>query len=295
MPPAFDVPAQVPGSAPVPCNDRYRFRYRQPCSDHQNFTPNFAQHYSLTPHGGRFDGRLRPCVGTHPGATHDVCRYCIAATEEQLWFQRARDYIVMNNPPTDGAEHNRSPHYLTRLCRLCEHREEVLLDQLENTAPYLLPLQYRVTQAQKDWMQDWPRNRCTCEKKGLYNGTRCLPHRKKFWEEFKKQNSAKRRRNRTYLINIEQGPNQTRIPSTAVNRARRVTHGLHRACRCGADPVATIQEAVVMQCMACQGIVHVDFTPGGLQPAFLTPPNTHHDTAEIAMNSFTTPNRFALG
>jgi hypothetical protein len=295
MPPAFDVPASIVGIPPAPCNDRSRFRYRQPCSNRHNFTPNFAQHYSLTSHRGPRDGTLRSCVGPHPGATHDVCRYCIAAAEDQLWFRRARDYIVMNNPPTTNNENNRSPHYLTRLCRLCEHREEILLDQLLPSAPNPLPLQYHPTQAQKDLMNSWPKNRCTCEKKGLYNGTRCLPHRKKFWEEFKKQNAAKRRRNRTYLINIEQGPNRTRIPSTAAHRDNRVTRKLYRACRCGADPVATLEEAVVMQCMACQGIVHFDATPGGTQPDFLTPPAAAHNAVDLAMNSLTTPNRFALG
>jgi hypothetical protein len=32
---------------------------------------------------------------------------------------------------------------------------------------------------------------------------------------------------------------------------------LLRACRCGEDPIDDIREARVLQCMSCEGIVHV--------------------------------------
>jgi hypothetical protein len=75
----------------------------------------------------------------------------------------------------------------------------------------------------------------------------------------------------------------------------RKSRGRWRACRCGAEPVATTAEATVMQCMCCTGIVHFDIVQGGPQPAFGTPPpNGPFTHAQLIQNSITTPNRFSI-
>jgi len=308
----FNAPARVPHTLPRrPCDEKSRFDYINPCSSQLNYRVNFtrtaavAQHYSLTEDGGPLDGRRRRCTGMHVN-DHRMCRYCIAATEDQKWFRKAYDYIATNNPPTGGSESNRSSHYLTRMCRLCEYREEILLAQLGGRPPnapnvpippWIVPLQNHPTQAELDWSSSWPSNRCTCEKKGLYNGILCLPHRKKHWEDFKKQNDVKRRHNRNYLINTERDGNGNRVnvtPQTIARRRPNLLRRLHRACRCGEDPVDTLAEATVMQCMACEGIVHLPFRPGGTQPVFLTPPNPLPTPLALLPNSLTTPDELSI-
>lgn len=307
----FEAPTRVAYTTRKQCDERSRFDYDNACSTRQNYKINFtqtrqiAQQYSLTPDGGPLDGRHRQCVGSHRNR-HTMCRYCIAATEDQPWFTKAYAYIALNNPPTPRVpEHNRSSHLLTRMCRLCEYREEVLLAQLGGSAPGapvlppppgLVPIQNHPTQYERDWASSWPTNRCTCEKRGLYNGILCLPHRKKHWLDFKKQNDVNRRHNRKYLINTERDGAGNRIDATADTKQNRDDQGLYRACRCGEDPVATIGEATVMQCMACEGIVHLQFTPGGNQPVPLTPPNPNQPPSplQLAMNSLATPDAFTL-
>lgn len=308
---SFNAPARVPHTNPRPCNEKSIFNYTNACSDRQNYVTNFtrlpqiAQRYSLTPDAGPLDGRRKGCTGTHANR-HTMCRYCIAAAEDQPWFRNAYEYIAANNPPlTLNEENNRSSHYLTRMCRLCEYREEILLVQLGGRAPGaplvapppgLVPLQTNPTQTQIDFASDWPTNRCTCEKLGLYNGILCLPHRKRHWQEFKKHNDRRRTRNRMYLINTERDGEGNRIDATALTKRHRNTRKLRRACRCGADPVATIDEATVMQCMACEGIVHLRFTPGGTQPVPLTPPDPNDPPAplKLVLNSLATPDEFII-
>lgn len=303
----FNAPFQVWNtSALATCKERSRFDYINPCSNRANYAANFTigtQDYSLTPDGSPLDGRWKRCTGAHARG-HSMCRYCIAATEDQPWFKKAYNYIVANNPaPTQHAESNRSSHYLTRMCRLCEYREEVLLAQLGGNAPGapfvppppgLVPPQNHPTQDELDWVSDWPTNRCTCEKKGLYNGILCLPHRKQQWMDFKKENDVKRRHNRKYLMNTEADQQGDRVDSTQATKNHRRAAKLHRACRCGSDPVATIAEATVMQCMACEGIVHLLYTPGGHQPAPLTLPNPPPSAFQLLRNSLATPDEFTI-
>ena len=277
--------------APGNCGEKFRFNYPQPCSDQRNFTPNSAPDYSLTSHGNRFDGRQHPCLGPHPGNGRTVCRYCIAATENQRWFRWATTFL--SEAPPQTAEHNRSPYYLTRLCRLCEYREELLLAQLNGQGPNTIPPRMLPTVADRALMADWPENRCKCEKRCLYSGVRCLPHRKKFWETMKQSCLEKRRHNRKYLINTEQDAQGNRVDATDATQQHRKAQRLHRACRCGADPVATFAEAVVMQCMCCEGIVHFAATHP-TQPPWLTPPPNLPPNLELLKNSLTTPNLFSI-
>jgi hypothetical protein len=241
----FEAPAQVPNTfAQRTCAERRRFNYRNPCSNLNNYIPGFtitnqnaAQRYSLTPDGGNFDGEHRRCTETHRNR-HSMCRYCIAAAEDQPWFRRAYDFIAQNNP-TPATESNVSSHFLTRMCRLCEYREEVLLAQLGSSAPGapapppgLVPPQHHPTQDELDWVSDWPTNRCTCEKKGLYTGIMCLPHRKRHWEKSKRQLVYRMKRNRQYLMNTER-VNGARVNLTVPTALRRAHQNLYRACRCG--------------------------------------------------------------
>ena len=222
-----------------------------------------------------------------------MCRYCIAATEDKPWFKQATTYF--RKKPSAYAESNRSRHYLTRLCRLCEHREEVLLAQLEGTAPNSIPPQRLPSQFQRNLMAEWPRNRCTCEKLGLYNNVRCFPHRRDRWDTMRVRFVAAKRRHKNYLIHTKRVGDR-RVDATANEMKDRIDNGRWRACRCGEEPVATTAEATVMQCMCCKGIVHFVAIPGGPQPAFGTPPppNITFTQTQLSQNSINTPGRFSI-
>jgi hypothetical protein len=294
MPP-FAAPAAVAGLTPAQtmvCHEKARFTYNQPCSNQWNHVLGFAPH-SRSPDGLVVNFRPRPCIhrADHgwPPNTHEVCRYCIAAAEDTHWFKLATTHF--RERPTARAEHNRSRNYLTRLCRLCEAREETLLTQLLGQAPLLV--QTFPSAAQRRSMADWPRNRCICEKSGLYSRVRCLPHRKGRWDFVRPVFVEAKRHNREYLINTVRNALGRRVDSTTNQQATRVTNRLYRACRCGRDPVATIAEATVMQCLSCEGIVHMDIIPGGPQPAFGTLPPAW-TPPELLQNSLTQPSKFTI-
>lgn len=95
-------------------------------------------------------------------------------------------------------------------------------------------------------------------------------------------------------MNTQRAADNSRIDATPATKRRRQRQRLRRACRCGADPIATIAEATVMQCMACEGIVHLRFTPGGPQPVPLTPPNPPPEPGQLLRNSLATPEMFSI-
>jgi hypothetical protein len=291
MPP-FAAPAAVAGltlAHTTTCHDKAIFNYGQPCSNQWNRVMGFAPH-SRSPDGLMVNFMHTPCVRriAHGLNNHDVCRYCIAAAEDEHWFKLATTYF--RGKPSPSAEHNRSRYYLTRLCRLCEAREETLLTQLLGQAP--LQVQQLPSQAARTWMSDWPRNRCACERRGLYSGVRCLPHRKERWDHVRPVFVDAKRHNMEYLINTVRN-NGRRVDATANQKAIRNQQGLYRACRCGEDPVATIAEATVMQCLSCEGVVHMPIIPGGPQPAFGTLPPVW-TPPQLLQNSLTCPDRFTI-
>ena len=296
----FNAPAPVPNLSVAhsqPCDEkRTWFSYTNSCSNRWNYVLGFARD-SHSPNATPADFRPQVCFNAsqHPFVPggYEVCRYCIAATEDKPWFKQATTYF--RKKPSAYAESNRSRHYLTRLCRLCEHREEVLLAQLEGTAPNSIPPQRLPSQFQRNLMAEWPRNRCTCEKLGLYNNVRCFPHRRDRWDTMRVRFVAAKRRHKNYLIHTKRVGDR-RVDAMANEMKDRIDNGRWRACRCGEEPVATTAEATVMQCMCCKGIVHFVAIPGGPQPAFGTPPppNITFTQTQLSQNSITTPGRFSI-
>lgn len=292
----FNAPAPVPG-LPVPpaiCNEKSagNVTYPQPCATNFNSVWGFGPN-SKSPNTAFDHFTWKICNDRHPAhrSGFNVCRYCVAAAEDERWFKLATTYFT-KKPPA-AAEDNRSRYYLTRLCRLCEHREETLLAQLDGTAPNSIPPQSLPTLAARRSMADWPSNRCVCERNTLYSGVKCLPHRREFWDRQRPNYARDKARNKQYLIHTVRDGNQ-RVDATVDEMDQRRANGLWRACRCGEDPVATTAEAVVMQCMSCEGIVHFRGVPGGPQPAFGTPPTPAPTPLEVSQNSLTTPRLFRI-
>lgn len=282
----FHAPDPVAGQPPAhlqPCDDKQNCDYPEPCSNQWNMVLGFAPH-SKTPNTQRVDFRPKRCQDNHgQGQIHEVCRYCIAFTEDEHWFKLAEIYFG-GKAPVDVENNGRSRYYLTRLCKLCEWREHQLQVQLQQLVPSVIlpPLPPR---AERNMMQSWPESTCTCWRQTIVGGVRCRPHRRELWNAVRPRLVRQKDKNRRHLINIELDASGQQIASTQATRIRRIRDELWRACRCGADPVPTVAEAMVMQCMACEGIVH-----------FGTPPPMNPPPAPLLLrqNSMTTPGLFAF-
>lgn len=278
----FHAPAPVAQSQP--CNDKQNCNYPEPCSSLTNQVINFAP-LSKSPNGTAGDFNHKPCRSFYgQGQTHDVCRYCIAFTEDELWYKIAATHF-QRKPPAHLENNDRCRYFLTRLCLLCEWREHNLQLQLQGIigGPIGPALPTPIAQAAT---AQWPINTCTCWRKTINAEVRCRPHRRRFWNANRPHFVAERKANRDFLVSIEQDANHQRIPSTQNTRDIRVNNGMYRACRCGADPVATLAQATIMQCMGCEGIVHF-----GNPPPMVPPPPAYL----LRQNSMTTPALFALG
>jgi len=311
----FNAPAVLPnGFAPARCHSwRYFNRrvYTNPCSGPHNYRVNFSPRYaddclhgSHTPQGvqNNFNQAFLHCRHQDHATnqrTHRICRYCIAATEDQQWFKLAQKYFVAKQPRDSHS--NVSRHFLTRLCRVCEEREMILLNQRNQNdnalRPPLPPL------AQRNAMVDWPRNTCTCKKAALDPSTRCRPHRREHYAATMPRLNAQRVANREWLQRVEldatgtprfrENPDDIRrldIHREGERRRGRLQRPqLMRACRCGADPVGDVDQAQVLLCMSCEGIVHVHHPPEFDAPPL--PPTPPH---LLLMNSYTRPDMFRL-
>lgn len=314
MPPRapFNAPALRAGAnrnqAPD-CSDKPRHRYANPCSSQWNYQLNFAPD-SRQPDGASADFQpficddqdkhQRAAERSQPGVVidnHLVCRYCVAATEDKRWFREASEHITrrplaqQNQQYADITVHHRSRYYLTRLCRLCEHREKALLTQLRRSGNNALPIDPDdlPPEDEQDLMEDWPVNRCTC-RLGLELGDYCDKHRWECWDEYRKEHSKVKAKSKKFLERIDL-VNGVTIEASSALRLHRDRNQLWRACRCGADPIADVRQAEVMQCMACEGIVHLDLQryPTTIAP---DPTPAHHE--RVRENGITHPHLFAF-
>jgi hypothetical protein len=284
------------------CDDRANhtggYQYNQPCSSDGNYRYNFDP-TSKKPQRMRVHFWHHPCdvksrLRQRPRERHHcygVCRYCVAAVERHPWHTAVVNDFQGLQPHNSTS--NNTNHFLTRMCGICEEREIRLLNQrtnVNNAVGHVAP-----PQAMQDEMEDYPENSCTCKKAILDTRHLCLGHRREHYFAKIPQLHAKRDLNRTWLQSIERvGGRLVRRTGAAQLRAlndRRtgVVGGgpiLLRACRCGEEPIDDIQEARVLQCMSCQGIVHV--TP-------INPPQACHPTpAQLLHNSHTSQWKFRL-
>lgn len=277
----FHAPPPVVNTPP--CDDKQNCNYPEPCSSVWNRAIGFAP-LSKTPNGRAADFNPKRCASFHgQGQSHTVCRYCIASTEDELWYKIAATHF-QGKPPANIENNNSCRYFLTRLCLLCEWREHQLQLQLQAIPPLALP-PAGPTQNAQNQMAQWPINTCTCWRKTINAGVRCRRHRREFWNANRPHFVAERKANRSFLTGIEQDAQNQRIPALPGTQTRRENAGLQRACRCGADPVATVAQATIMQCMGCEGIVHF-----GNPPPMPTPPAPHL----LRQNSLTTPGLFAF-
>jgi hypothetical protein len=290
------------------CNDRGTvdstsgYRYINPCSSRGNYRSNFDP-TSKKPQRVPADFRQDACDVTSrlPGSRarqrhsrYGVCRYCVAAVERLPWHTAAEDDFLGLQPHNSTS--NNTNHFLTRLCGMCEEREIRLLNQRLGSNFALVPV--APSQAMQNKMEDFPHSMCTCKKAVLDTLHLCLAHRRQHYDSIIPLLNARRDANRTWLQSIER-VNGKLVRRRGVAQIRDLTDRrtgvvgggpiLLRACRCGEDPIDDIRNARVLQCMCCEGIVHV--TP-------VNPPQAHVPAAaiprQLRQNSQTTPWKFRL-
>lgn len=287
----FEAPNPLLGASILGCHDKANFAYQNPCSANNNYVLGFTNHPnhnpSEHPDGQPGDFIPRQCWNNH-NAQYGVCRYCIAAIEDQRWFKTDRGYITRRPIAASPLGRSRSRHYLTRLCRLCEQREEELLRQIQHISQFPPSLGSLPTQVEQDRMLHYPDKRCNCTAP-LDQGIRCLRDRRGHWAIRKRTQLRTKATNKAFLERLAFDATLGQaVVASRDQRASRMENGTSRACRCGREPVASIAQATVMQCMACEGIVH--FAPPGNH-------NAGGGPLPIALrqNTYTSPALFQLG
>jgi hypothetical protein len=218
-----------------------------------------------------------PCINTTtrhpPGRT--VCYHCNRMNENLHWYKLAYARII-RQPPAPANETNQWRGFLTRMCVLCEQREQYLIAARRTggilTMPTLAPLA-----GQRLRMENYPFNTCTC-RKTLDQGRRCRDHRKDHWDQIRTQLVQRRNLNKRWLFETAKyNPGGVRLGLRTASAARRFNRtslapgfGL-RGCRCGRE--VTTVAPVMWQCMACEGIIEVTGTHMTNAMVRAAPPN----------------------
>jgi hypothetical protein len=301
----FVAPPARQGVAPqrlTSCDDKVKinapggYRYNQPCSSCHNYRSHFdptSKKPQRVPddfdqHSCKAGSRLHP---REPHHHYSACRYCVAAVERHPWHTTVEDNFLGLQPHNSTS--NNTNHFLTRLCGICEEREIQLVNQRSGVNNTIAPV--APSQAMRDKMEDYPDNTCTCKKSILDTLHLCLDHRRERYFSKIPRLHAQRDLNRTWLQSIERINNKLVRRTGAAqlrdlnDRRTGVVGGgpiLLRACRCGEDPIDDIREARVLQCMSCEGIVHV--TPANQPQAYNPTP------AQLRNNSYTAQRMFKL-
>jgi hypothetical protein len=278
---AWQAPAARAGVLPhqMPdCSDRPTINntagciYTQRCSSRLNYRFNFDNPGSKKPQRRTRDFEATRCdvwnrLPLTPRTGHTnyrVCRYCIAAIERQPWHRAAENDFRGLQPHNSTS--NSTNHFLTRLCGICEEREIQLLNQRTAAIANNAIAPVTPSQAVHDRMEEYPDDTCTCKKAVLDTLRLCLGHRRQHYDDKIPRLNAQRDANRAWLRSIERVGNRLVRRTGAAqlrelnDRRTGVVGGgpiLLRACRCGEDPIDDIREARVLQCMSCEGIVHV--------------------------------------
>lgn len=231
--------------SPARCDNRVAFspKYTNHCSNNTNNPPCVALPF-------RDRWILKDCQMNDQlhGPHFQVCGYCRDHIKYERWMQRALTRIGDYPPDNETADY---PGFLTRMCRLCQEREQLLVRGRWGAAGGLVlpPMP-----ANTNEMNDFPTNTCTC-KWHLRRGVFCLEHRKSIVQQAMEALTATR--NVTLAFLQDSALNQATGVTHRTLRERRVGREdacLYRACRCGRDPVPMAQ-ATVFQCMACEGVV----------------------------------------
>lgn len=202
-----------------------------------------------------------PCRNTTSalhGHGFNVCGNCTEMTEQQHWYKLAKARME-KAPPDRAQETNRWRDFWTRLCQLCEEREQLLVHQRNGTGANLFAIAPPGNQNQ---MVNYPVNTCICLNDGLAREKYCKPHRKVHWDSIRTGNNGMvqvRNRNKEWLRTVAVDNNGVLCRASAarlVSRAGADPNRYNRGCRCGRE-INPNNNAQVYLCMVCEGIWEV--------------------------------------
>jgi hypothetical protein len=231
-----------------------------------------------------------PCINiTRHGPGHTVCYHCTRMSENLQWYKLAYARII-RQPPAPANETNQWRGFLTRMCVLCEQREQYLIASRRLggvvTVPQLAP-----PPAQRLLMQDYPFNTCTCLKT-LNQGRRCRDHRKDHWDQIRPRLVQQRNLNKRWLfetVEYAPPPANVRLGLRTASAARRLNRTSlapgfgSRGCRCGRE--VTTAAPAMWQCMACEGIVEVTGTHMTNPMVLAAPPNAQQQVNSASVGA----------
>ena len=264
-----------------------------PCDDRDNHTyPPGISCTSLVPgsvNAPLIAGAVRlpygqnPCTNTttRHGPGHTVCYHCNHMNENLHWYKLAFARIV-RQPPAPANETTQWRGFLTRMCVLCEQREQYLI-AARRPAGVARVLALAPTAAERIWMEDYPFNTCTC-RKNLDRGRRCRDHRKDHWDDLRTQLVQQRNANKRWLF--ETAEHNGLLTANDARRFNRTSlapgFGL-RGCRCGRE--VTTAAPVMWQCMACEGIIEVTGTEMTNIMVMANPPNAQQQINSASLGA----------
>lgn len=256
-----------PARNPVRCEDRRRGHQTgyPPDTDCTSLAHGSVNAHALGLPATPYDpehGQL-PCDNstTRHGAAYSVCHHCNNMYKNTQWYKVAVSRIE-RKPPAPKAELDHWRGFLTRMCTLCEQREQYLVAsrRLGGVRSVALNLPDLADRAR---MKNYPVNTCTC-RHTIDEGRLCRRHRKDQWDRARARVVAQRNANMTWLHESAHYGGYPLGGNDFLRRAserRRTDRDLSRnncikrGCRCGRE--VTAAEPQVYQCMACQGIVQV--------------------------------------
>lgn len=271
---AWVAPAAV--AATLPCDDRalHEPDYVNDCSSWANpggGLPGQPLFYHQLPCSGAAPAKTAPAATPNtPHPDHTVCRYCRDHMEARHEYLKRGWRRIHNLPPQDEqVENSKWYGFLTRMCRTCEIAEQINI-RIRSGAmgPAGFPLiPTHPPLAQRLQMVNYPTNTCKCWHR-VVGDPYCWTHQMRKWHRELELMKRTRARNLSFLqhIKLDNTPGSATRGSLCTASAdtigQRGVDQVHRACRCGADPVPTVAGAQVFMCLVCEGIMEV--TPIGL-------------------------------
>lgn len=249
----FVPPYYGPNPNPGPCSDRRHHNYDNPCTQVTKLIG------SNCPLPG--PARLRPlahydktnCTNANHDDPFTVCGNCVEMTEHSKWYTMAKKRMV-EAPPEAGDETTRWRGFWTRLCRLCEHREQFLWHERQGHIGLAI-----AAPPNSNATQQYPDNTCTCVAELTPPGKRCAPHWKDYWDLTRPPLVAARIANREWLRTVARDAAGVLCRASNARLLARWTNlnnTYYRGCRCGRDIQSNLVPLVYL-CMACEGIWQV--------------------------------------
>jgi hypothetical protein len=249
----------APSFGPAPfgtvpnCHERSNIHYIGDCS-HGTLNRPIAL---LALHPATFYQQT-PCPSRVHGGAFTVCGNCIDGIKYEHWYKLAKARITksppgsifINNRARHDRETNRWLGFRTRLCGLCEKREQYLIIRRQGQISLLT--RNPPPAAERARMENYPTNTYACLS-DLNASKRCGEHRRsRFFNTLVHLRNVNKEWLRTTTISLDRTATWT-ANAIRLERRKRMTNG----CLLRGREVVDGRPPKVLQCMACEGIIQI--------------------------------------